>query len=178
MASQDFLLRARRPASLIGFNAVLPTNFKLIHKPGAEWLMLPGVNLRTIERLTLKRGVWSGKTEITPAVLSSATHYNLRVIGGEEVAHHAFVGFDSLFIEEGDPDWDDGAGTGDPRLDNSKLKRWFKNNGGERLDPAAEHPRSGRTDMRWWRWTDSIEWLDITIDVPVLRRRMWLGDTP
>ncbi len=160
MAFQDFLLRARRPASLIAFNDALPANFKLIHKPEDEFLELPGVNIDPIASL-----------ELVPGTLSDAIHYNLRVIGGSEVAHHAWSGWDGLFITDpSDPDFDD------PTLDKSKLKRWFKNNGVERLDTAAEHPRSGRADMRWFRWTDGTEWLDITIDEPVFRRRVWLGD--
>ncbi len=164
MAFQDFLLRARRPASLVAFNGALPDNFKLIYKPEDEWLPLPGVNLDPIASLKLLDG--------DPPTLSNAIHYNLRVIGGPEVAHHAWSGWDGLFITDpADPDFDD------PTLDKSKIKRWFKNNGVERLDTAAEHPRSGRT-MRWFRWskTGPKEWLDITIDTPVFRRRMWLGD--
>ncbi len=168
MAFQDFLLRARRPASLVAFNAALPSNFKLIEQVDGVWQERRGVGLRQIAGLSA-----------TIDNMSSGTHYNLRVIGGTEVAHHAWSGWDGIFITEGDPDWDDGTGTGDPRLDNTKLKRWFKNNGVQRLDPAVDHPRSGRT-MRWFRWEDgtSTEWLDITIDAPVLRRRIWLGDTP
>ncbi len=168
MASQDFLLRVRRPVSLIAFNDALPDNFKLSVTIEGIRRLRTGVNLDPIANL-----------ELIPGTLSSAIHYNLRVIGGPEVAHHAWSGWDGLFIEAGDPDFDDGTGTGDPRLDNTKLKRWMKNNGGERLDTAAEHPRSGRTDMRWWRWEDgaAIEWLDITIDAPAFRRRRWRGET-
>ena len=176
MAFQDFLLRARRDASLTAWNAALPANFKLIHKPDTVWLRLPGVSLDPIPNLPLVAGHqsdWLG----SPPVISSNPHYNLRVIGGPEVGHHAYSGWSGLFIEEGDPEFDDGTGTGDPRLDNTKLKRWMKNNGGERLDTAAEHPRSGRTDMRWFRWTDGIEWLDITIDPPAFRRQAWDGET-
>ncbi len=165
MAFQDFFLRARRPKSLVTFNTALPDNFKLIHKPDTEWLRLPGVSLNPIANLELVPG--SG-------TLFSGIHYNLRIIGGPEVAHHAFSDWDGLFITDpADPDFSD------PILDKSKLKRWFKNNGVERLDTAAEHPRSGRTDMRWFRWEDgpAIEWLDITIDAPVFRRRKWAGET-
>ena len=183
MAFQDFLLRARRPVSLIAFNDAVPANFMLIHQVDGVWQARVGVSLDPVPSLALKSAIvdvsHDGDGEIiTPAVLSSATHYNLRVIGGPEVAHHAWSGWENLFIESGDPDFDDGTGTGDPRLDNSKLKRWFKNNGVERLDTAAEHPRSGRTDMRWFRWEDgpAIEWLDITIDAPVFRRRKWSGE--
>ena len=56
MASQDFLLRARRPVSLIAFNSVLPTNFKLIHKPDTVWLPLPGVNLDQMANFELVPG--------------------------------------------------------------------------------------------------------------------------
>ncbi len=166
MAFQDFLLRARRPVSLVAFNDALPNNFKLIHNPGDGFVVLPGVNIDQIDSLLLLAG--------DPAMLSGDVHYNLRVIGGPEVAHHAFSGWDGLFIEAGDPDFDDGEGSGDTRLDNSKLKRWFKNNGGELLDDSSEHPRSGRSDMRWWRWTDGTERMDITIDDPVFQRRVWL----
>ncbi len=108
-----------------------------------------------------------------PPTLSNDVHYNLRVTPD-------FSGWDGLFIQPGDPDYEEPTfeidGTPIPttnKLDNSKLKRWFKNNGGERLDTAAEHPRSGRSDMRWWRWTDGIEFMDITIDEPAFRRRVW-----
>ncbi len=166
MAFQDFFLRARRPVSLVAFNGALPSNFKLIVRFESQWVQARGANIDPIASL-----------ELTPGMLSSAIHYNLRVVGGPEVLHSAWSGWEGLFIESGDPDFDDGEGGGDPRLDNSKFKRWFKNNGVERLDTAAEHPRSGRTDMRWFRWTDGTEWLDITIDDPVFRRRVWLGDT-
>ena len=151
MSSQDFLLRARRPASLIAFNGALPSNFKLVHKPESTWIELPGVNLDPIVSL-----------ELAPGNLSSDIHYNLRVTD-------AWSGFAGLFITDlADPDFDD------PVLDNSKLKRWIRDNDVEKLDTAAEHPRSGRTDMRWFRWTDGTEWLDITIDDPIFRRRVWL----
>ena len=163
MAFQDFLLRARRPASLVGFNGAVPANFKLIHKPDIEWLPLPGVNIDPIASL-----------ELAPGTLSSDIHYNLRVVGPNVIrgflGHpHAWSGWAGLFITDpADPDFND------PTLNRSKLKRWFKNNGVERLDTAAEHPRSGRADMRWFRWADGTEWLDITIDAPVFRRRVWL----
>ncbi len=160
MAAQDFLFRARRNASLVAFNAALPSNFKLIPKPETEWLELPGVNLDPIVNL-----------ELAPGVLSPDLHYNLRVTD-------AWSGWAGLFIELGDPDYDDPDAdppiVGEPKLNNSKLKRWFKNNGVERLDNSSEHPRSGRADMRWFRWTDGTEWLDITIDIPELRRRVWM----
>ncbi len=164
MAFQDFLFRARRPVSLIDFNAALPTNFKLIHRVAPadseilEWVPRRGVNLNPIANLELVPG--SG-------TLFNGIHYNLLVT-------NAWSGWDGLFITDpADPDFDD------PRLDKSKLKRWFKNNGVERLDTAAEHPRSGRTDMRWFRWEDgpAIERLDITIDAPVFSRRKWAGET-
>ena len=149
MAFQDFLLRARRPASLIAFNGALPNNFKFIHKPESTWIELPGANLDPIVSL-----------ELAPGIRSTAIHYNLRVTD-------AWRGWNHL-IEESDPDFSD------DRLDKSKVKQWFKNNGIEKLDTAGEHPRSGRADMRWFRWTDGTEWLDITIDKPVFRRRIWL----
>ncbi len=164
MSLQDFLFRARRNASLIAFNSVLPANFKLIENLGG-WVETEGVNLRQIVGLEMIPG--------DPLSKTSDIHYNLRVTP-------TFSGWDGLFIEEGDPDYEaptfDGDGNELPItnvLDNSKFKRWFKNNGGERLDTAAEHPRSGRADMRWFRWTDGTEWLDITIDVPMQRRRVW-----
>ncbi len=183
MAFQDFLLRARRQASLIAFNAALPNNFKLIYKPETEWLVLPGVTIDPIDPFTLKAGVYDPNLgpddpglEIEAPILSTVIHLNLRVVGGlgPDNESHEFSGWDGLFIEEGDPDFDDGEGSGDLTLDNSKFKRWFKNNGVERLDDASEHPRSGRADMRWFRWTDGTEWLDITIDDPVQRRQIWL----
>ena len=161
MAYKDFLLRAKRPASLVKFNRALPKNFKLIHKPEDEWVEMEGVNLDPIESLTLKEAIRDGDGDITtPAVMSSAIHYNLRVTD-------AWSGYEGLVIEDNDPDSEDDT------LDKSKLKRWFKNNGVERLDTAAKHPRSGRT-MRWFRWTGGTEWLDITIDEPQQRRRVWL----
>ncbi len=149
MAFQDFLLRAKRPKSLVAFNTALPSNFKLIVNPGGGWIELPGVNLDPIASL-----------ELAPDNLSSDIHYNLRVT-------EAWSGWGHLFLENTDPDYND------PRLNYSKVKRWFKNNGMERLDTTAEHPRSGRT-MRWFRWSNATEWLDITIDEPVFRRRVWL----
>ncbi len=150
MAFQDFLLRAKRPASLVAFNGALPSNFKLIVNPGGGWIELPGVNLDPIVSL-----------ELAPDNLSSDIHYNLRVTD-------AWSGWDGIMIDESDPDFD-----GDARLNKSKVKQWFKNNGVEKLDAANEHPRSGRT-MRWFRWSNATEWLDITIDEPVFRRRAWL----
>lgn len=161
MAFQDFFLRARRPASLVAFNTVLPSNFKLLRRIRGVWVESVGVSLLQIAGLSASIDN-----------MSSGTHYNLRVIGGPEVAHHAWSGWNGLFITDpDDPDFDD------PKLDKSKLKRWFKNNGGEHLDKATEHPRSGRT-MRWFRWskTGPKEWLDITIDEPVFRRLKWSGD--
>ena len=151
MAFQDFLFRARRPASLVAFNGVLPRNFKLVHKPESTWIELPGVNLDPIDSL-----------ELAPGILSLDIHYNLRVTD-------AWSGFAGLFItDSADSDFND------PVLDKSELKRWMRNNDVEKLDTAAEHPRSGRADMRWFRWQDGLEWLDITIDDPVFRRRVWL----
>lgn len=149
MSFQDFLFRARRPASLIAFNGALPSNFKLIKNIGG-WVERPGVNLDPIASL-----------ELAPGTLSSDVHYNLRVTD-------AWSGWDGIMIDSGDPDF------GDARLNKSKVKQWFKNNGVERLDTAAEHPRSGRADMRWFRWSNADEWLDITIDEPQQRRRVWL----
>ena len=161
MAFQDFLLRARRPASLVAFNGALPSNFKLIVRIDGKWVGRTGVNIDPIVSLTLLAG--------SPPALSSAIHYNLRVIGGPEIGEHAWSGWAGLFITDpADPDFTD------PKLDKSKLKRWMRNNGVERLDTSAEHPRSGRTDMRWFRWSNITEWLDITIDEPVFRRRVWL----
>lgn len=153
MASQDFLLRARRPASLVAFNGALPDNFKLIHKPESTWIELPGVNLDPIASLELAPG--------DPPTLSSDIHYNLRVTD-------AWSGWMGIMIDSGDPDFSD------TRLNKSKVNQWFKNNGVEKLDIAAEHPRSGRADMRWFRWMGGTEWLDITIDEPEFRRRVWL----
>ncbi len=167
----DFLFRMRRKVSIVAFNNALPSNFKLLHlidvsvfedPPDMQWRPVPGVHIDEIDNFELIL-----PTPTIPATLSPELHVNFRVTP-------AWSGWDGLFIEEGDPDYDDGTGTGDPRLDNSKLKRWFFNNGGERLDDAAEHPRSGRSDMRWWRWTDGTEWVDVTIDTPQLRRRVWL----
>ncbi len=166
MALQDFLLRARRPASLVAFNGALPENFKLIHKPESMWVELPGVNLAPVASLMLLDG--------DPPTLSNDIHYNLRVTDAwapRKVPLEApspEAGWNGLFITDpADPDYDD------PTLNKSKVKQWFKNNGVERLDMAAEHPRSDRT-MRWFRWTDGTEWLDITIDEPYMRRRVWL----
>jgi len=169
MAFQDFLLRARRPKSLVAFNGALPNNFKLVHKPDTEWLPLAGVNLDPIASLMLKEGVKDPDgTFIIPHTLSSDIHYNLRVVFSLSEESHSWSGYTNLFItDEDDPDFSDA------RLNKSKVKQWFKNNGVERLDTAAEHPRSGRT-MRWFRWTGGTEWLDITIDEPVFQRRVWL----
>ncbi len=152
MAFQDFLLRAKRPASLVAFNGALPSNFKLIVNDGG-WVELPGVNLDLIESLALVPG--------DSPTLSSDVHYNLRVTG-------AWSGWAGIMIDEGDGDYSDA------RLNKSKVKQWFKNNGAELTDDASEHPRSSRADMRWFRWSDATEWLDITIDEPVFRRRVWL----
>ncbi len=170
MASQDFFLRARRPASLVAFNGALPGNFKLIVKVNGVWQARVGVNLDPIVNFTLVAGDqadWFG----SPPVISPHNHYNLRVIGGDGTEHHAWSGWEGLFITDPtDPDFND------PTLDKSKLKRWFKNEGGEQLDTAADHPRSGRTDMRWFRWTKGSDWLDITIDEPVFQRQKWARD--
>lgn len=158
----EFLLRARRPASLVAFNAVLPSNFKIIHKPESTWLPTPGAHIDEIKGLVLVDAVYDGDGNVTtPPVISTDRHYNLLVTP-------KWSGYAGLFITDPeDPDYDDAT------LNKSKLKRWFKNNGGERLDTAGEHPRSGRSDMRWFRWTDGTEWLDITIDLPAKRRRLW-----
>ena len=65
MASQDFLLRARRPASLVAFNTALPNNFKLIHKPESTWLPLPGVHVDPIASLTLKSAILDSNGDVT-----------------------------------------------------------------------------------------------------------------
>ncbi len=162
MSFQDFLLRAKRPASLVAFNSALPSNFKLIVNPGGGWIERAGVNLDPVTSLTLKDVILGGNGDVlAPAVLSSDVHYNLRVTD-------AWSGWEGIMIDEGDDDF------GDARLNKSKVKQWFKNNGVERLDSTAEHPRSGRADMRWFRWTDRPEWVDITIDEPQHRRRVWL----
>ena len=126
-----------------------------------------GVNINNIGNLDLVAA-----TTGVPAVLSTALHVNIRVT-------EDWSGWSGLFILPGDPDYDDGTGTGDPELDNSKVKRWFKNHGVEKLDTAGEHPRSGRSDMRWWRWSKigPVEWVDVTIDEPQQQRRIWLGDS-
>ncbi len=163
MSSQDFFLRARRNASLIAFNDVLPANFKLIVNVG-RWVETEGVNLRQIVGLEMIPG--------DPLSKTTDIHYNLRLTP-------TYVGWDNLFIQPGDPDYEEPTfeldGTPIPttnKLDNTTFKRWFRNNGGERLDDVSEHPRSGRT-MRWWRWTDGIERLDVTIDLPEFLRRVW-----
>ena len=155
MSFQDFLLRARRPASLVAFNGALPSNFKLIVRVDGEWQERPGVNLDPINSLMLKDG--------SPPILSGDIHYNLRVTD-------VWSGWTGLFMDNGDPDF------GDARLDKSKVRQWFKNNSVERTDTTTKHPRSKRTDMRWFRWskTGPVEWMDITIDEPVFRRRVWL----
>ncbi len=160
-ATQDFLFRMRRPASLIAFNDAIPANFKLITGAGADRTTADGVFLDPINSLTLKAAELDVNGDITtPAVVSTDQFYNLRVTP-------LWSGWDKLFIDEGDPDFDD------PTLNKSKIKQWFKNNGVERLDDASEHPRSGRSDMRWYRWTDGTEWADITIDEPQLRRQVY-----
>lgn len=144
MSFQDFLLRARRPASLVAFNGALPRHFKLVVQEDKVWYELDGVNLDPVAELILKDAVVDKDGNIiTPAVVSSADHYNLRVT-------KAWSGWDGLFLQ------------------------WFKDNGVERLDPSVEHPRTGRTDMRWFRWTAGTEWVDIAIDAPQRRRRVWL----
>ncbi len=150
MAFQDFLLRARRPASLVAFNGALPSNFKLAEKINGVWQLLSGVNLgdaNTWETPTIAlvpQVLNSDGTVLIPAVMSPDMHYNLRVTD-------AWSGWD--------------------RLDRTKFKTWFKNNGVEKLDTAAEHPRSGRT-MRWFRWTapNGIDWVDAAIDAPAFQR--------
>ena len=171
MAEFDLLFRMRRKASIEAFNDALPASFKLLRRNDADtaWISTVGVHIDPIATLDLVRGEqeYDG-TVITTRVLSSDFHANIRVTP-------AWSGWSGLFIEQGDPDYDDGTGTGDPRLDNSKIKRWFKNNGVERLDNTIEHPRSGRADMRWWRWSKigPTEWVDVTIDKPQLLRRVW-----
>ena len=172
MAVLDLLFRMRRQASIVAFNDVLPANFKLIHKPDTEWISVSGVDIDEIVNLALVPHD-PGPPEVD-ATLSSDLHANIRIS-----SHYA--GWDGLFILPGDPDYDDPDAdppiVGEPKLDNSKLKRWFKNNGGERLDDASEHPRSGRADMRWWRWEEAgppLEWVDVTIDEPAFRRRVWM----
>ena len=164
MAHQDLYFRARRQASLIAFNAALPENFKLIHKPGTEWEMLPGVHLTGIKALTLKSAERDiDDVIIAPAILSDDIHYNLRVTPD-------WADWDRLFITDpADPDFND------PDLDKLKLKRWMKNNGVVKLDLAAEHPRTGRT-MRWYRWEAGPDWLDISIDEPVSPQVIRWGD--
>ena len=159
----DLLLRMRRKASIVAFNNVLPNNFKLLRKhPERGWIPARGVAIDEIANFELVQS-----TEFTPAVLSPDLHANVRI-------SKAFAGWDGLFIQPGDPDFDDGEGAGDVRLNNSKIKKWFLNNGGEITDNATKHPRSGRTDMRWGRWTDGTEWVEITFDAPALRRRVWM----
>ncbi len=148
MASQDFLLRAKRPASLVAFNGLLPANFKLIANDGDGWYQREGVNLFIAT---------SGG--LSAAESGGVIHYNLRVTP-------AWSGWDGLFLASGDD------GYGDPKLDKSKLKRWAKNNGGgEIIDPASGHPRTGRADMNWWRIPlAGSKWMDISIGKPSLQR--------
>ena len=159
---KDFLFRAKRPKSLVAFNKVLPPKFKLIHKPEDVWLALPGVNIDPIVSLTLKGAVLDGDGNVVePIIHSTAIHYNIRLTP-------QWTGYAGITIPDSDPD------SADDRLNRSKFKRWFKRNGIERLDNASEHPRSGRADMRWFRWEDETERLDITIDAPFFQRRVWL----
>ena len=161
-AIYDFLFRMRRPASLVAFNDAIPNNYKLIHRPDGEWVPTDGVYIDPIANLTLKPAVLDGNGDVLePAIVSSDRHYNIRVIP-------LWSGWDGLFIDESDPDYDD------PTLDKSKIKQWMKNNGVMRTDDPSEHPRSGRADMRWYRWTDGVEWTDITIDEPAARRQVFL----
>ena len=148
--TENFYFRAQSHDSLVAANDALPANFKLITPNAGE---LPGVNLDPIEFLELAPG--------DPPTYSSDVHYNLRVTG-------AWSGWAGRLIDEGDADYND------ERLTKSAFKQWFKNNCAERLDPAAEHPRSGRSDMRCFRWTNATERLDIFIDEPAFRRRVWL----
>ena len=153
MAFKDMLLRARRKASLAPFNAALPANFKIIVKIDGVWVPRDGVNLDPIASLEMAPG--------DPPTLSSDVHYNLRVTD-------AWSGWVGLIIPDADPD------STDDRLNKCKVKQWFKNNGVERTDTAGEHSRSSRSDMRWFRWTDDTDWVDVTIDEPAFRRRVWL----
>ena len=160
MAAFDFLFRLRRQASAPAFNAALPANYKLLDVNNDP---APGIHIDRIDNLVLVPAVLDGDGNIiTPAVISSDLHYNVRVT-------EQWSGWDGLFItDDQDPDFND------PRINKSKVKQWMKNNGVERTDTAGDHPRSGRTDMRWFRWINGTEWVDVTIDSPLLRRRVWL----
>ncbi len=147
MALQDFLLRAKNQASLVAFNDLLPENFKLIANDGDGWYQLPGVNLHIAT---------SGG--LSAAENGGVIHYNLRVTP-------AWSGWAGLFIRSQE------LGFNDPKLDKSKLKRWAKNNGGEHLDDASDHPRTGRADFNWWRIPlGGTKYMDISIAKPALQR--------
>ncbi len=172
MAAFDLLFRMRRKASMVAFNDVLPSNFKLVVRNDEDTAWIPAVGV-LIDEITNFELVLP--TPLVPATLSTDLHVNVRVT-------QDWSGWSGLFIEEGDPDFveydEDGLPLpgGDVRLDNTKIKRWMRNNGVERLDDATDHPRSGRTDMKWFRWSKigPQEWVDVTIDTPQLRRRVWL----
>ncbi len=162
MAIHDFLLRTKDFNSLVALNTALPTRFKLIKKVDGAWMPRTGVNLDPIENLELKPAILDiDGTILTPAVLSTEIHYNIRVTD-------AWPGSNAIAIPDTDPD------SGDDRLRGNKFIRWFKANGTQRTDTATRHPRSGRSDMRWFRWGDATKWVDIIIDNPSKRRRVWL----
>ena len=155
----DLLFRIRRKVSFVAFNNALPVNFKLLD---ADNNALPGVNIDQIPNLILKEAVVDSDGNITtPAVLSSDLHVNIRLNSPYPVEK-------LLITDPEDPDFND------PKINKSKIKQWMKNNGLEKTDAASAHTRSNRSDMRWFRWTDGTEWVEITIDEPSQRRRVWL----
>ena len=117
MAFQDFLFRARRPASLIAFNAAIPANFALVHKPESDWIERPGVNISTVDSLEMKAAEYDGDGNETAARIDSPdVHYNIRVT-------EAWSGWAGIHIDPEDPDFEDDL------LDRLKLKQCRKKHG-------------------------------------------------
>lgn len=150
---------------MVAFNSALPTNFKLFvrNEEDTAWVAAQGVSI--VEQGLNPLQLYPGTPEVDvdpsswadPPVYSSDYHVNMRV---EDPI------YSRILVSAGDPD---------SELDKNKIRRWLRNNGAERVDVSADHPRTS-AQVAWWRWTDSVEWVDIIRAKPGQRRGIWYGD--
>jgi hypothetical protein len=161
----DILLRARQKSDVGAWHDALPANSKILDDQN-NYEPLPGVSVVTqgLNPLQLYEGTPEPGVDpaswADPPVYSADFHANIRI--GETADAYS-----TLVINEGESD---------PELDKNKIRRWFRNNGVEKVDTAGEHPRSGSSTITWFRWQSGAQWVDIAKVKPGFRRGIWFGD--
>lgn len=158
MAHVDLLLRARQEADIWTINALLPAQFQLFNtsdntaKKGIAYVT-DGLNPLVLQE---------ADDTVSPSLLrieSPWWHANIRV--GPPL-------LSGVKLPGGDADADD---------DKNLFRRHARQNGVTRTDDASDHPRTGRSDMGWYRINGpGGAWVEIMQAKPGFRRGTWAGD--